>query len=117
MISDTFQEEQWKPVEGFGFSDITYHRAKNSGTVRIAFHRPDCLNAFRPQTVDELYTALNHARQWSDVGCVLLTGNGPSKKHGKRSRAPATCTKSQQYEGHDPLAGAGSANKKQGDVQ
>ena len=85
MISDAFQEDQWKPVEGFGFSDITYHRAKNSGTVRIAFDRPDCLNAFRPQTVDELYTALNHARQWSDVGCVLLTGNGPSTKHGKYS--------------------------------
>jgi len=85
MISDSFQEDQWKPVEGFGFSDITYHRAKNSGTVRIAFDRPDCLNAFRPQTVDELYTALNHARQWSDVGCVLLTGNGPSTKHGKYS--------------------------------
>jgi len=85
MLSDCFRQEHWKPVEGFGFSDITYHRAKNSGTVRIAFNRPDCLNAFRPQTVDELYTALNHARQWSDVGCVLLTGNGPSLKHGKHS--------------------------------
>lgn len=41
------------------------------------------LNAFRPQTVDELYRALDHARQTSDVGCVLLTGNGPSEKHGK----------------------------------
>jgi len=39
-------------------------------------------NAFRPNTVDELYTALNHARQWSDVGCVLITGNGPSPKDG-----------------------------------
>ena len=40
-------------------------------------------NAFRPKTVDELYTqALDHARQTSDVGCVLLTGNGPSPKDG-----------------------------------
>ena len=85
MISDCFQEDQWHPVAGFDFQDITYHRANHSGTVRIAFDRPDCLNAFRPQTVDELFTALDHARQWSDVGCVLLTGNGPSTKHGKHS--------------------------------
>ncbi|QSX30073.1 1,4-dihydroxy-2-naphthoyl-CoA synthase [Shewanella cyperi] len=80
QISDIFDPELWAPVEGFQFEDITYHRAKDQGTVRIAFNRPDCLNAFRPKTVDELYTALDHARQWSDVGCVLLTGNGPSAK-------------------------------------
>ncbi|MBU5900054.1 1,4-dihydroxy-2-naphthoyl-CoA synthase, partial [Vibrio cholerae O1] len=33
-------------------------------------------------TVDELYRALDHARQTSDVGAVLLTGNGPSEKDG-----------------------------------
>jgi len=85
MISEIFDPKAWKPVVGFDFKDITYHRAVDQGTVRIAFNRPDCLNAFRPQTVDELYTALNHARQWSDVGCVLLTGNGPGHKHGKWS--------------------------------
>jgi naphthoate synthase len=82
MVSDLFDAQQWNIVEGFQFKDITYHRAKNQGTVRIAFNRPEVRNAFRPQTVDELYTALNHARQWSDVGCVLLTGNGPSPKDG-----------------------------------
>ncbi len=75
-----FNPELWDEVEGFDFEDITYHRAKNQPTVRIAINRPDCLNAFRPKTVDELFTALDHARQWSDVGCVLLTGNGPSHK-------------------------------------
>ena len=85
MISDCFNPNLWNEVTKFDFQDITYHRAKDQGTVRIAFNRPDCLNAFRPQTVDELYTALDHARQWSDVGCVLLTGNGPSTKHGKHS--------------------------------
>lgn len=76
-----FKAEKWKTVDGFNFTDITYHRAIDQGTVRIAFNRPDCLNAFRPQTVDELYIALDHARQSSDVGCVLLTGNGPSSNH------------------------------------
>jgi naphthoate synthase len=39
-------------------------------------------NAFRPGTVDELLRVLEHARTSSDVGCVLLTGNGPSPKDG-----------------------------------
>jgi naphthoate synthase len=82
MISPLFDAAQWEPVDGFQFEDITYHRARHQGTVRIAFHRPEVRNAFRPQTVDELYTALDHARMWSDVGCVLLTGNGPSPKDG-----------------------------------
>lgn len=83
MVSDLFDPARWQPVEGFAFTDITYHRAVDQGTVRVAFDRPEVLNAFRPQTVDELYRALNHARQTPDVGCVLLTGNGPSEKHGK----------------------------------
>jgi naphthoate synthase len=82
MVSDIFNPERWTAVEGFDFKDLTYHRAKDQGTVRIAFHRPEVRNAFRPQTVDELYIALDHARRWSDVGCVLLTGNGPSPKDG-----------------------------------
>lgn len=82
MVSEIFDPSRWRPVEGFNFTDLTYHRAVDQGTVRIAFDRPDCRNAFRPNTVDELYTALDHARMWSDVGTVLLTGNGPSPKDG-----------------------------------
>ena len=82
MPSPLFDADAWTSVEGFDFTDITYHRAKGRGTVRIAFDRPEVRNAFRPHTVDELYRALDHARQSSDVGCVLLTGNGPSPKDG-----------------------------------
>lgn len=82
MISKIFAAKSWRAVPGFKFQDITYHRAKNRGTVRIAFNRPEVLNAFRPQTVDELYKALDHARMTTDVGCVLLTGNGPSPHDG-----------------------------------
>jgi naphthoate synthase len=81
-ISELFDASAWKTVEGFEFEDITYHRSVDHGSVRIAINRPDVRNAFRPQTVDELYTALDHARMSSDVGCVLLTGNGPSPKDG-----------------------------------
>jgi len=82
VISEIFEADQWREVEGFQFEDITYHRAREVGAVRIAFNRPEVRNAFRPKTVDELYTALEHARTWSDVGAVLITGNGPSPKDG-----------------------------------
>ena len=77
-----FDPALWTVVDGFDFTDITYHRAIDQGTVRIAFDRPEVRNAFRPATVDELYRALDHARMTPDVGCVLLTGNGPSAKDG-----------------------------------
>jgi naphthoate synthase len=87
-VSEIFDPADWDAVPGFeDLTDLTYHRASKSsgahGTVRIAFDRPDVLNAFRPHTVDELLRALEHARTSSDVGCVLLTGNGPSAKSGK----------------------------------
>lgn len=82
MVSEIFEASAWEVVSGFDFTDITYHRARSTGAVRVAFDRPEVRNAFRPHTVDELYTALDHARQSTDVGCVLLTGNGPSPKDG-----------------------------------
>ncbi|MFP3900200.1 MAG: 1,4-dihydroxy-2-naphthoyl-CoA synthase [Acidimicrobiia bacterium] len=88
MVSELFDPEAWRPVEGFDLTDITYHRAVDTGVVRIAFDRPEVRNAFRPHTVDELYRALDHARQTADVGCVLLTGNGPSP----RDRGWAFCS-------------------------
>jgi naphthoate synthase len=82
VVSQIFDSSAWEEVPGLDFTDITYHRARDTGAVRVAFNRPEVRNAFRPHTVDELYTALDHARQSGDVGCVLLTGNGPSPKDG-----------------------------------
>ncbi|WP_328332287.1 1,4-dihydroxy-2-naphthoyl-CoA synthase [Kribbella sp. NBC_00382] len=82
QVSEIFDPSAWKQVDGFELTDITYHRAVDAGVVRIAFNRPEVRNAFRPQTVDELYRVLDHARMSSDVGCVLITGNGPSPKDG-----------------------------------
>ncbi len=82
QVSEIFDADRWTSVGGFDFTDITYHRAVDQGTVRVAFDRPEVRNAFRPRTVDELYRALDHARMSTDVGCVLLTGNGPSPKDG-----------------------------------
>jgi naphthoate synthase len=81
MVSDLFDPDRWRPVTD-EFDDLTYHRSEETGAVRIAFDRPAVRNAFRPETVDELYTALDHAKRQTDVGCVLLTGNGPSPKDG-----------------------------------
>ncbi|PMD04187.1 1,4-dihydroxy-2-naphthoyl-CoA synthase, partial [Brevibacterium paucivorans] len=67
-VSEIFNPSRWREVQGFDFTDITYHRAIDEngadiGAVRIAFDRPEVRNAFRPHTVDELYRALDHARQ------------------------------------------------------
>ena len=81
-VSEIFDPARWQEVPGFELEDITYHRAVDQGTVRIAFNRPEVRNAFRPRTVDELDRVLDHARMTTDVGCILLTGNGPSPKDG-----------------------------------
>ncbi len=82
-VSEIFDPTAWAPVEGFEqLTDVTYHRAVDAGVVRVALDRPELRNAFRPQTVDQLLAVLDHARLSTDVGCVLLTGNGPSPKDG-----------------------------------
>jgi naphthoate synthase len=86
-VSELFDATQWKDVPGFDdLQDVTYHRhaaqGREGGIVRIAFDRPEVRNAFRPGTVDELYRVLDHARMSPDVGCILLTGNGPSPRDG-----------------------------------
>jgi naphthoate synthase len=81
-VSAIFDPTRWREVSGFDLTDVTYHRAVDQGTVRVAFNRPDVRNAFRPHTVDELFRVLDHARMSSDVGTVLLTGNGPSSRDG-----------------------------------
>ncbi|MFC5380820.1 1,4-dihydroxy-2-naphthoyl-CoA synthase [Aquipuribacter nitratireducens] len=90
-VSDTFDPSAWREVDPTELgrerlTDVTYHRCvldgPAGGTVRVAFDRPEVRNAFRPHTVDELYAVLDHARRTPDVGCVLLTGNGPSPKDG-----------------------------------
>ena len=80
--SNPFEPTLWREVDGFDLTDITYHRHVEVPVVRVAFDRPEVRNAFRPHTVDELYAVLDHARSSPDVGCVLLTGNGPSPRDG-----------------------------------
>mgnify|MGYP000244709857 CR=1 FL=1 len=83
MVSDIFDSERWEATDLNGdFEDVTYHLGTDTSAVRIAIDRPDVRNAFRPRTVDELAVALDDAKRRTDVGCVLLTGNGPSPKDG-----------------------------------
>jgi naphthoate synthase len=83
MVSELFDADVWRSVEGFdALTDITYHHDVAGRVARVAFNRPEVRNAFRPHTVDELYRALDHARQNPRIGVVLLTGNGPSPKDG-----------------------------------
>ena len=83
QVSEIFDASQWEAVSGFeDFTDLTYHHDLSGRIARIAFDRPEVRNAFRPHTVDELFSALEDARLNSKIGVVLLTGNGPSAKDG-----------------------------------
>ncbi|TFD27777.1 1,4-dihydroxy-2-naphthoyl-CoA synthase [Cryobacterium lyxosi] len=83
QVSEIFDPSLWKPVDGFtALQDITYHHDNAGRVARVAFNRPEVRNAFRPQSVDELYRVLDDARQNTRIGVVLLTGNGPSPKDG-----------------------------------
>ncbi|MGH3690045.1 MAG: 1,4-dihydroxy-2-naphthoyl-CoA synthase [Microbacterium sp.] len=83
FVSDLFDPAEWVLAPGAeDYTDITAHVSHDGGVARIAFNRPEVRNAFRPHTVDELYRALDIARQDSHIGAVLLTGNGPSPKDG-----------------------------------
>jgi naphthoate synthase len=62
--------------QAFGdYTDIFYH--KNEGIAKITINRPHKRNAFRPQTVNEMYAAFCDAREDPQIGVILLTGAGP----------------------------------------
>lgn len=82
-VSDLFDPAEWVLApEADAYTDITSHVSLDGRIARVAFNRPEVRNAFRPRTVDELYRALEIARTDPRIGCVLLTGNGPSPKDG-----------------------------------
>ena len=110
-VSEIFDPSAWVGAPGAdGYTDITAHVSPDGRIARIAFDRAEVRNAFRPHTVDELYRALDIARQDPRIGVVLLTGNGPSPKDGgwafcsggdQRIRGRA----GYQYEGSVPDSG------------
>src|SRR3954452_820303 len=116
-VSELFDPDTWHEVPGFGeLTDITYHHDVTGRIARVAFHRPEVRNAFRPHTVDELYSALEHARTNPRIGVVLLTGNGPSPKDGgwafssggdQRIRGRDGYRYEEQGDGEADAAGAG----------
>jgi naphthoate synthase len=65
----------WKQVKEY--SDITFHKA--DGMARIAFDRPEVRNAFRPETINQMIEAFEDVWDDSNIGVILLTGNGPAK--------------------------------------
>ncbi|HZW39949.1 MAG TPA: 1,4-dihydroxy-2-naphthoyl-CoA synthase [Ignavibacteriaceae bacterium] len=59
------------------YKDIIYE--KMDGIAKVTINRPEVRNAFRPETVIEMYDAFSDAREDQDIGVILLTGYGPSK--------------------------------------
>jgi naphthoate synthase len=60
---------------GWDYEDIRYELA--DGIAKITINRPEVRNAFRPETVIELSDAFNRAREDTEVGVIVLTGEGP----------------------------------------
>lgn len=65
----------WQTVKDY--QDILYFKAETEGIAKIVINRPHKRNAFRPQTVFELYEAFCDVREDPRIGVVLLTGAGP----------------------------------------
>ena len=59
------------------YADIIYE--KSDGIAKITINRPERRNAFRPETVNEMYDAFIDSREDPEIGVILLTGDGPSK--------------------------------------
>ena len=65
----------WKTAPGGeNFTDIKYEAA--DGMAKITINRPEVRNAFRPQTIIELKEAFDLARDNSEVGVIIFTGEG-----------------------------------------
>lgn len=63
-------------IKAKDYKDIIYE--KMGGIAKISINRPEVRNAFRPETVIEMYDAFTDAREDQSIGVVLLTGNGPA---------------------------------------
>jgi naphthoate synthase len=63
----------WRPAGDY--DDIRYEVA--DGIAKLTIDRPDVRNAFRPQTLMELSDAFERAREDTQVGVIVLTGEGP----------------------------------------
>jgi naphthoate synthase len=68
---------KFKWVKSKNYKDIIYE--KMDGIAKITINRPEVRNAFRPETIVEMYNAFSDAREDQLIGVVLLTGYGPSK--------------------------------------
>jgi len=66
---------EWEKVKEY--KDIFYE--KNEGIAKITINRPEKRNAFRPETVQEMYDAFIDSREDPEIGVILLTGYGPAK--------------------------------------
>ena len=72
MTTTASEAIEWQQIGDH--SDIFYHKAE--GIAKITMNRPEVLNAFRPQTLNQMQWAFEDAHMDADIGVVLLTGSG-----------------------------------------
>ena len=66
-------ENYWKTCGSY--TDIKYEKSEE-GIAKITINRPEVRNAFRPLTVREMRSALEDSREDTDIGIIILTGDG-----------------------------------------
>ena len=66
-------EKYWKTYGNY--TDIKYVKSEE-GIAKITINRPEVRNAFRPLTVREMRRALEDSREDTNIGVIILTGEG-----------------------------------------
>jgi naphthoate synthase len=104
----------WKPADlaGEALADIRYEKAagEDAGIAKITIARPEVRNAFRPRTIVEISRALEDAREDTEVGVIVLTGDGPDafcSGGDQRVRGDSGYLDEAGLQGGSPAAGVG----------
>ena len=83
MVSEIFDPSRWEPVAGFEFTDITYHRAKDQGTVRSPSTGPRYATPFGPTPL------MSSTRHLITPACPAMWGRCCSPATGPRPKMAA----------------------------
>lgn len=66
------QQVTWTPIKEFKEILFSFHE----GIAKISINRPQVHNAFTPLTVQEMIEAMHICRDRTDIGVIILTGEG-----------------------------------------
>ena len=66
------KNRKWEEIKKYKEILFTFHK----GIAKISINRPKVHNAFTPLTVQEMINAMEICRERTDIGVIILTGEG-----------------------------------------